>query len=68
MKYCGVVTDRSWFGGKNKALPSIKAYSIAHFGSNRIYSDEVPMADEVKIFELKHPGCAKGSRWVRPKG
>ena len=46
MKYCGVVTDRSWYEVNPLAIRDTRK------NRPRIYSDEVPMADEKMIEDV----------------
>ena len=66
MKYCGVVTDRSWH--ECNKLEIVRMYYLTGEsykeitgsyakGGPRIYSDEVPMADESVIQTIKDKSC-----------
>lgn len=67
LKYCGVVTDRSYHeaGGEWKVGWGIKG--ISHYRP-RIYSDEVPMADEKHIRWLKMGKIARLRSELLSKG
>jgi len=60
MKYCGVVTDRSYGYSKTSSytVDSYKGMQSAIDSRNRrIYSDEVPMTDENVIQTIKDKSC-----------
>ena len=81
MKYVGVVTDRSlgympldaWMHSDTKTRKDFidNYYFENNFekdiprSNKRIYSDEVPMADEVLLFEIKNPSI---NQWCIDNG
>ena len=59
MKYCGVVTDRSYGDCKHRVRSSCDMDSLTRFEmaidakKRRIYSDEVPTASKDEIYRIK---------------
>ena len=58
MKYCGVVTDYNWYDAMRKKdqdaifYHEVRNEEFCVEDRPRIYSDEVPMAGDHKIFEI----------------
>ena len=59
MKYCGVVTDRSWLACQPNPTTSFDSITYYNYHQHkRIYSDEVELADgkTIEYFKMSNIG------------